>query len=780
MKFRPALVALALYTSPALAQPLWIEAESFNSYGGWKIDTQFIDIMGSAYLLAHGYGRPVADAETEISVPEAGTYHVWVRTKDWVGPWEAPGTPGRFQIAVNGKTLTTVHGQSGSDWQWEKSGEVKLDKGQASLSIKDLTGLEGRIDALLLTTDASFTPNDDFEKTATLRRELLGLPEEAPETKEYDLVVIGGGYAGMGSAISAARQGLSVAFIQNRPVLGGNGSSEVQVWAMGGTRRGLFNKLGEIVEEFADRASNSPAADPAEYNDALKERVVRAEDNVDLFLNTHAWDVEMESPTKIRSVIAINTRTGAETRFRGKLFSDCTGHGSVGALAGAEFMQEEKGRLGMSNMWVLQKVANPSPWPTTDWALQLEMSDFPEPRVLEAYGHKNKQNLSGYDPGYTPVNNPQDFRHGEWFWESGYDLDPIHDLELIRDWNFRAAYGAITALKREKPEEYDNYDFVWQAYIGGTRESRRLVGDLVLTGKAMVDGTVYEDGLAPTTWHQDLHYPKEQFLTKYPDNPFISRAEFGEHTDKRIGYPVPYRCLYSKDIENLFMAGRNISVDRLALGSTRVMRTCGMFGEVIGKAAWVCVRHHTNPRGVYQQYLDILKDLCRQPGAMRRDSIEGPLYLPDDAAKLPEVDFGFIPLESLEGLVIDDADADLVGPWKTGSGLKPYVGKHYSYTSADGASARFAFAVKETGTYDVRVYWQPHANRGKSVPVSVLTADGEKTFTLNQTKAANGKKGAHSLGKLTFNAGEEAAVIFRTEGSQGNVHLDAVQILPAN
>jgi ribulose 1,5-bisphosphate synthetase/thiazole synthase len=778
------LVSSALlfsFASSTLASHTWVEAESLENHGGWSLDTQFIDIMGSAYLLAHGMAKPVKDASGAVDLAGAGKHRVWVRSKNWVGPWDASGTPGRFQVSINGERLKPEFGVTGNDWQWEDGGTLELAGGKAQITLHDLTGLEGRVDALLLTTDLDFTPPNDNAATNQLRRQLLQLPEAAPETEEYDLVVVGGGYSGLGAAISGARQGLKVALIQNRPVLGGNGSSEVQVWAMGGTRRGLYPHLGEIIEEFADRASNSPAATPEEYNDALKEAVVRAEANIDLFLNTHVHAVVMAEgdEKKIRSVIGLDTLSGSETAFRGKFFTDCTGHGSVGFLAGAEIMQEEKGRMGMSNMWVLKKVANPSPWPETPWALQLELDDFPEPRPMEEVGVRNKSNQSGFDLGYTPVPNPEEYLHGPWFWESGFDKDPIHDLELIRDWNFRAVYGAISSLKKNLPETYKDYDFVWQAYIGGTRESRRIVGDMILTGQEMVDGVIHPDACVPTTWDQDLHYPKEQYVTKYPDNPFISRAEFGKHTDRKNGYPVPYRTFYSKDISNLFMAGRCISVDRWALGSTRVMRTCGMMGEVVGKAAWICVRHHTSPRGVYEQYLDVLKDLMGQPGAMRRDSLEAPLYLPANAKELPPVAQDGINPANLEGIVIDDEDAELTGTWASGEGLKPYVGNHYSYSQQADASARFAFAVKETGKYEVRIFWQPHENRAKAAPVTVLSAEGSKEHTVNQSVPTGDPQGAYSLGTYTFTAGQEAAVIFRTTGSRGNVHIDAVQILPA-
>lgn len=769
---------VAAHLTATAADQVWVEAESFKERGGWMLDTQFISIMGSPYLLAHGMGRPVKNASTSVDGIE-GKVTVWVRAKNWVGPWDAPGAPGRFEVSVNGKKLAHEFGATGKDWLWENGGTVEV-KGSAQIALHDLTGFDGRVDAIVLSKDQAFTPPNDQAGTNKLRRKLLGLPYKAPETKEFDLVVVGGGYSGLGAAISGARQGLKVALVQDRPVLGGNGSSEIQVWAQGGTRRGLYPHLGEIVEEFADRASNSPAATPDEFNDKLKEDTVRAEKTIELFLNTYVHGVEMSSgPDKtILSVTGLDTQKGSETRIRGKLFVDCTGHGTVGALAGATIMMEEKGRMGMSNMWVMKKTDKPHAWPDTPWALPLGLDDFPHPKSMGGIGEKNKANQEGYDLGYAPVPNPEDYLHGEWFWESGFNKHPINDLELIRDHNFRAVYGAVTALRKLAPEKYGNFDMQWLAFIGGPRESRRIVGDIILNGEDMVKGIIHPDGCVPTTWDQDLHYPKEQYASKFPDNPFISRAEFGKHTDRRNGYPVPYRCFYSKDIGNLFMAGRTISVDRHSLGSTRVMRTCGMMGEVVGKAAWICVRHHTTPRGVYEQYLDILKDLMSKPGAMRRDSLESDLVMPANAKKLPELATDSIDPKKLEGIVIDDEDADLVGKWASGEGLKPFVGKCYRYTGEKGSSARFAFSVRESGNYEVRIYWQPHANRAKTAPVTVLSADGEKKFTIDQSKKADLPKGAHSLGTFKFTAGEEAAVIFRTEGSGGNVHLDCVQVLP--
>jgi len=216
------LVALVA-AMPCTAATILVEAESFASHGGWDLDTQFIREMGSPYLIAHGLGKPAADATTTISVPEAGRYRVFVRTKDWVARWQAPGTPGSFQVLVNGVPLAETFGTKGAEWGWHDGGTVDLLAGDARLALHDLTGFDGRCDCVLLTTDATPPPG----AAAILpewRRAALGLPAE-PEVKgPYDLVVIGGGYSGMGAAISAARLGLKVALVQDRGVLGGRSS----------------------------------------------------------------------------------------------------------------------------------------------------------------------------------------------------------------------------------------------------------------------------------------------------------------------------------------------------------------------------------------------------------------------------------------------------------------------------------------------------------------------------------------------------------------------------
>jgi len=604
-------LAIALSAVAAPVRRVLVEAEQFSHRGGWVVDPQFMDIMGSPYLLAHGLGRPVSDAVTQIRLPAPGTYRIFVRTKDWVAQWKAPGTPGRFQLRINGRTLETTFGTEGADWYWQDGGTIEIETRHITLALHDLTGFEGRCDAILLTTDTDLIPPNANPAMAEFRRRLLGLSKRPEKAGKFDLVVAGGGMAGTCAAISAARFGLKVALVQDRPVLGGNNSSEVRVWLQGARNLEPYSRIGDVVAELepSRRAHYGPENTADLYEDDKKLALARAETNLTLFLERRVIGAETRRQ-RIRAVIAQDTVSGRRLRIAGRWFADCTGDAALGAVAGADFDLTPEGHMGPCNLWnvceckdtnalntVVAERLRPVPFPRCPWALDLSDKPF---------------------PGRGPK--PDPLKLGGWYWESGFARDPITELEYVRDWNFRAMYGAWDALKNVD-KVLPNHRLEWAAYILGKRESRRLLGDVVLTRQDLETGRLFPDGCVPTGWKIDLHLPDPRYEKGFEGDAFISRAEFGDYPQP---FWIPYRCLYSRNVPNLFMAGRDISVTHEALGAVRVMRTGGCMGEIVGMAASLCKKHRTDPRAIYERHLAELQELMRH-GAGR--SPEG---RPDD------------------------------------------------------------------------------------------------------------------------------------------------------
>jgi hypothetical protein len=585
-------VIVLLCSVGAYAAELFVEAESFANKGGWVVDQQFMDLMGSPYLMAHGMGVKVGDATTTVEFPEAGTYHVWVRTFNWVAPWFEGEGPGAFTVSVGDKRLKTTLGTKGGEWMWQYAGTVKVGSGTATIALHDLTGFDGRCDAIWFSTDEEAVPPTGGDELACFRRAKLRMPTTPPNAEgEYDFVVVGGGVAGISAAVAAARLGCRVALINDRPVLGGNNSSEIRVHLGGRIETGPYPELGNLQKEFGPTRGGN--AKPAEfYEDEKKTAIVAGEKNITLFANCRATAVEMKG-SKIAAVIVRHIENGGELRFVAPLFADCTGDGTIGFLAGADYhmgreSREEFGEstapeiadrmtMGASVQWYSTETDKPSEFPRFD-----------------------------YGGGFTTAN-AERVTMGEWTWETGMNYDQITDFERIRDYGLLVVYSNWSVLKNDLPDnsDYRNRRLDWVAFISGKRESRRLLGDYILKEDDLRKHVWHEDGTAATTWTIDLHYPAPKNTANFPGTEFKSIA-------KHIPiypYPVPYRCLYSRNVENLFMAGRNISVTHVALGTTRVMRTTGMLGEVVGMAASLCKQYNEMPRGIYQRHLPELKAL---------------------------------------------------------------------------------------------------------------------------------------------------------------------------
>lgn len=584
---------------------LFLEAEGFSDKGGWFVDQQFMDQMGSPVLLAHGFGNPVADAQTKVVFPKKGEYRVFVRTRNWVAPWTTKYAPGQFQLIVDGKTNSVVFGTSGDPWDWQKGSSLLIEKdGQEStITLHDLTGFDGRVDAICFSADPDFIPPNTKEELAILRKEALNLPKEIPSASEkpFDLVVVGGGIAGICSAMSAARYGLQVALIQDRPVLGGNTSTEIRVHLCGRVNLDPYPNLGNLTWLMGPHAGGN-GREAAHYKDQQRLDLVKAEKTLHLFTNIHVNKADVKRDGALRKIVAVygqNIETGKVLRFEGSLFVDCTGDGTLGYLAGADWRMGRESRaetgedlapevgdkmtMGASIQWNTIADEKETTFPDLPWAIQFNPTTI-RPMI-----------------------------HGDWDWETGMNRDQINDIEWIRDNGLRAAYGHWSYMKNRITdpvwkEKVKNLKFGWVSCVAGKRESRRLMGDVVLQEQHLVQAIPFNDASVTSTWGIDLHYPEPNNMKYFPGEEFRSIAP----TKHIKPYPIPYRCFYSRNVNNLFMAGRQISVTHVALGSTRVMRTCGMMGEVVGMAASICRKHNCLPRDVYTTYLDELKEKMKK------------------------------------------------------------------------------------------------------------------------------------------------------------------------
>lgn len=586
------LAVLALKASAQHSEAIIVEAESFDEKGGWRIDQQSMDVMGSPYLIAHGIGTPVQDAQTMVQFPSKGTYYVYVRTRNWTAPWTDKAA-GQFQVIINGEALQETFGTRNNQWSWTRGGKIRVKDLKVAVALHDLTGFNGRCDAIYFTKDKSDLPPNDVGTLDQLRSNLTGL-DETPKVNTYGFVVIGGGMAGTCAAISAARLGVKVALVQNRPMLGGNNSSEVRVHL--GARINLepYPALGNLVNEIGPARGGN--AQPKEYyEDEKKLKAVLNEPNISLFLNHHANEVEMNGGM-IKRVYAEDLETGEKLGFEAPLFADCTGDATIGYLAGAEYLYGRESRevfneptapekednltMGISVQWFSEKKDTAVSFPEIDWGLPWD-----EEKVFA-------------------------ISKGDWDWETGMGKDMINETEYIRDYGLMVVFSNWSYLKNDysQKQKFAREQLTWVAYIGGKRESRRLVGDYILTENDLTSQNFLPDGTAPTSWTIDLHYPDEENKKKFEGEAFRSIAK---HI-KIYPYPIPFRCLYSKNVNNLMMAGRNISVSHVALGTVRLMRTGGMMGEVIGMAASVCNGHGITPRELYQDYFSELEQLMLQ------------------------------------------------------------------------------------------------------------------------------------------------------------------------
>ncbi|MBI1252150.1 MAG: FAD-dependent oxidoreductase [Alphaproteobacteria bacterium] len=594
-----------------------IEAEDFDDHGGWLLDSQFEVQMGSPYLLAHGLGRPVADATTTIVVPESAAYEVWVRAKDWV----ASHHPGRFRLSIDGVALETVFGANGQDWSWQSAGRVALREGLTMLALHDLTGFEARCDAIYFARDGVAPPNDVSEKSRAWRRALRGLPEAPIDAGMYDVIVVGGGISGCAAALAAARLGQRVALIHDRPVLGGNASIEIGLMPRGAQ--------GALLKELSERDAHGDIA-------ALS--LIEAEPTASVFLQ-HRIIAAARAGSRIVSVDAVEARSGQERRFTGSMFIDASGVAILGVLGGAKtlfgrearsdynepYAPEEADAMHHGNtLFFRTRMADhPVPFPDVPWATEISKDYANLSGQLIKPGLENGPGPMAGDNPSTPefkFNDGTESFPATHFWEYGQWLDPYTSGEEVRDYLMRALYGTFSNVKRMEPEKYANLEFEWMAFVAAQGEFRRYRGDYVLTENDIREHVRFEDTLIANDGSFCTHCAWRPGEGKYP---FRLKDWIFDQRDRQ-SYEIPFRCLYSANIDNLFAAGKHISVTHIAASATKLMGNGAQHGVAVAAAAYLCNKHATTPRDLRRTRLQELKALVATLTACDHDMESSP------------------------------------------------------------------------------------------------------------------------------------------------------------
>jgi len=421
-----------------------------------------------------------------------------------------------------------------------------------------------------------------------------------------DFCVVGGGLAGLAASVAAARRGAKVALVHDRPVLGGNASSEIRMWVCGAA--GANNRETGIIEEIAlENLYRNPRRNDSIWDSILSEKV-HLEENITLLLNCSCNDLRMEG-ARIRSVRAWQLTTQTWHTVEADLFADCSGDSILAPLSGAEFRW---GREAASEFRedIAPRVADRKTMGMS-CLIQARETDGPQQFIPPAWARKFLSEDDLPNRGHDVRNPLENF----WWMELGGEGDTIHDTETVRDELLKVAFGIWDHIKNHGDHGAENWALEWVGFLPGKRESRRYVGDHILTQNDVRAGGRFDDLVAYGGWSLDDHHPAG---INYPGRP----TEFNPAPSP---YGIPYRSLYSRNIENLLFAGRNISATHAAMSSTRVMATCATMGQAIGVAAALAARHSLTPRGVCESRLDelqqaLMDDDCYLPWRARRVS----------------------------------------------------------------------------------------------------------------------------------------------------------------
>lgn len=438
------------------------------------------------------------------------------------------------------------------------------------------------------------------------------------KSRRADVCVVGGGLAGTCAAIAAARHGARVVLMQDRPMLGGNASSEIRMWVSGaGSRVRNLQETGLMEEILLENMHRNPARNFSVWDSILYEKV-KAEGNIELLLNCACCFANCEDSV-IKSVTGFQLTTYTWQKVEADVFIDCSGDSILAELSDAEYMvgreaketfgesfgvdKADKKTMGMSLMIQAHETDHKCEFIAPDWAYKFKTDEemkFKPHECLDKIGTN-------------------------FYWiELGGEADSIHDTEEIRDELIKIAYGVWDHMKNQGEHGADNWELDFIGFLPGKRESRRYVGDYILTQNDVENGRQFPDEVAYGGWQIDNHLPGGFAM---------SGAKEGHLQKKRLTEPygIPFRSLYSKNVENLMFAGRNISASHIAFATVRVMGTCGIMGQAVGTAAALMTKYGMTARELCAEKIGELQDIlmeddCFLPGLKRKLS---PLCTPE-------------------------------------------------------------------------------------------------------------------------------------------------------
>ncbi|MEV7252857.1 FAD-dependent oxidoreductase [Streptomyces cyaneofuscatus] len=421
---------------------------------------------------------------------------------------------------------------------------------------------------------------------------------------DTEVIVVGGGLAGVAAAIGAARTGARVALINNRPVLGGNASSEIRVWVCGATAHGAqkyARETGVMGELFRENQYRNPEGNPFLWDQVVLD-AVRAEPGIQLYLNTDVREVEADGADDHRTIRAVTGwQMGSERiiRFTGPVFIDATGDGLVGDLAGAWYRSGREAAHEFGEAWAPDQadsdmLGSTMFFYTKDTGAPVR---FVPPSIAKDV---SATSIVRNRPISTMANGCD-----YWWIEYGGERDTVADCEEIRDELWAVIYGIWDHIKNSGKFDADTLTLEWVGSVPGKREYRRFVGDHVLTQQDIIEQTRFPDTVGFGGWSIDLH----------PAGGMYAEGDGSKHLFSAGLYHIPFRSLYSRNVDNLLLAGRDISASHVAFGTTRVMATCAVTGEASGVAAGLCARDGLTPRQLADDHLGRLQQLLLRQDA---------------------------------------------------------------------------------------------------------------------------------------------------------------------